>query len=69
MKELTSTASTGHADVGIAWYGAALALYIAAGFFVKSAVLNWIVGPLFPLIALYLVPRLLRRPKEAEPIE
>jgi hypothetical protein len=35
----------------------------------KSAVLNWIVGPLFPLVVLYFVPRLLRRQKRAEPAE
>lgn len=38
-------------------YAAALILYIAIGYFTKSAVLNWIVGPLFPLLVLYLLPR------------
>lgn len=49
------------ADVGIGWYAVALGAYIAAGFFLKSAVLNWIVGPLFPLAVFYAVPALLRR--------
>lgn len=48
-------------DVGLGWYAVALAVYIGAGFFLKSAILNWIVGPLFPLAVLYAVPALLRR--------
>lgn len=45
----------------------ALVAYIALGLMVKSVVLNWIVGPLFPLIALYLVPRLFGRADDREP--
>jgi hypothetical protein len=37
-----------------------LAVYVALGMVLKSTVLNWIVGPLFPLVFLYLVPRFLR---------
>ena len=33
-----------------------LAVYVALGLVVKSVVLNWIVGPLFPLVFLYLLP-------------
>lgn len=69
MKDPGDTASRGPADTGIVWYGVALVLYIVAGYFLKSVVLNWIVGPLFPLLALYFVPRLLGRPKRAEPVE
>lgn len=43
------------------WYAAALAVYVTAGYFLKSVLLNWLVGPLFLLIVLYLVPTLLRR--------
>lgn len=45
----------------------ALVAYIALGLVVKSVVLNWIVGPLFPLVALYLVPRVLGRGDERAP--
>lgn len=37
-----------------------LASYVVLGLVFKSAVLNWIVGPLYPLAVLYLLPRLLR---------
>lgn len=40
-------------------YIAALVVYVVLGFMWKSAVLNWIVGPLFPLVVLHLVPKLL----------
>lgn len=56
-------------DPGLAWYAAALAVYIGAGFFLKSVLLNWVVGPLFPLVALYLVPRLVRKVTKPEPVE
>lgn len=41
-----------------------LAVYIALGVTVKSVVLNWIVGPLFPLVFLHLVPRAFTRRPE-----
>lgn len=37
------------------------AVYVALGVVLKSVVLNWIVGPLFPLVFLYLLPRALGR--------
>lgn len=50
--------------IPLAWYAAALVVYVVAGYFLKTWLLNWIVGPLFLLIVLYLVPtgisRLLR---------
>jgi hypothetical protein len=45
-------------------YAAALALYVALGLTTKSVVLNWIVGPLFPLLVLHLIPSLWRRLRE-----
>jgi hypothetical protein len=54
------------------WYAAALLVYIVAGFFLKSVLLNWLVGPLFLLIVLYIVPSLLRRlarRARTEPVE
>ena len=50
----------------VAW-AVLLAVYVALGMVLKSAVLNWIVGPFFPLIFLYVVPRLLRRGGDARP--
>jgi hypothetical protein len=69
MTDRADVPAAGRPDIDIAWYGVALVLYIVAGYFMKSAVLNWIVGPLFPLVVLYFVPRLLRRQKRAEPAE
>jgi hypothetical protein len=43
------------------WYVFTLAVYVAAGFFLKTWLLNWIIGPLFLLLTLYLVPTWLRR--------
>ena len=44
-------------DAPAAAYVAALVVYVALGYFLKSVVLNWIVGPLFLLVVLYLVPK------------
>jgi hypothetical protein len=41
-------------------YALAAAIYIPLGIWLRSPVLNWIVGPLFPFLVVYLVPRLLR---------
>ena len=45
----------------IAAYVAALVVYIALGYLLKSVLLNWIIGPLFLLAVLHLVPRFLGR--------
>ncbi len=42
-------------------YVAAFVAYVALGLLTKSWVLNWIVGPLFLLVVLFLFPRGLRR--------
>lgn len=42
-------------------YVAALVVYVALGYFLKSIVLNWIVGPLFLVLVLHALPALLRR--------
>lgn len=42
-------------------YVAALVVYVALGYFLKSIVLNWIVGPLFLVVALHVIPTSLRR--------
>ena len=42
------------------WYVLAFAAYVVLGFFFKSLVLNWIVGPTWLVVWLYIVPRGLR---------
>jgi hypothetical protein len=46
-------------------YALAVVVYIALGVTLRSVVLNWIVGPLFPFLVVYLVPRLLRGGRDA----
>lgn len=48
-------------DVSWIWYVVALVLYIGLGLLLKSVLLNWIIGPLFLLMVLYLVPTAVRR--------
>jgi hypothetical protein len=36
----------------------AFVVYVVLGVLTRSVVLNWIVGPLFLLLALYVVPKL-----------
>ncbi|MDH3705513.1 MAG: hypothetical protein OES57_05565 [Acidimicrobiia bacterium] len=47
-----------------AWFVASFALYVTLGLLFKSAVLNWIVGPLWLLLTLWLVPTLARRARD-----
>ena len=42
-------------------YVVAFVVYVALGLVVKSAVLNWLVGPLFLVVVLDVVPRLATR--------
>lgn len=44
-----------------ALYALAAVLYIPLGVVLKTVVLNWIVGPLFPLLVVYVVPTFVRR--------
>ena len=48
-------------DVPVVAYVAAFVVYVALGVVLKSAVLNWIVGPVFLVVVLYLVPKVVRR--------
>ncbi len=48
-------------DAPAAAYVAAFVVYVVLGYFLKSVVLNWIVGPLFLLLVLYVVPKALGR--------
>jgi hypothetical protein len=42
-------------------YLLAALIYIPAGVFLRTIVLNWVVGILFPLLVVYLVPTFVRR--------
>ncbi len=42
--------------IALGWYVAALAVFVVAGYYLKTWLLNWIIGPLFLLIVLYLLP-------------
>lgn len=53
----------------LAPFAAVLVVYVALGVTLKSVVLNWIVGPLFLLFALYLVPRALGRPLQLDGVD
>ncbi len=44
-----------------------LVVYIALGYVLKTVVLNWVIGPLFPFLALYLVPAAWRRLRRSAP--
>jgi hypothetical protein len=57
--EIAQPQQTG--DISIWWYAVALAIYIPLGFLTQSVVLNWIVGPIFPLLVLYVGPTFARR--------
>lgn len=57
----TATARSSRSDLSIWWYAVALLVYIPLGFFTQSVVMNWFVGPLFPLLLLFLGPTLVRR--------
>ncbi len=51
----------------LAAYIATFAVYLVLGYLFRSVVLNWIIGPLFLVGCLHVVPRLLgrRAPKAA----
>jgi hypothetical protein len=42
-------------------YGLAAVTYVALGVRFKGLVLNWVVGPTFPFLVVYALPRWLRR--------
>lgn len=45
---------------GLRWIVLSFVVYVVLGFFLKSIVLNWIVGPLWLLFTLHLIPRWFR---------
>ena len=42
-------------------YGLAAVVYVALGVRFKGLVLNWVVGPTFPFLVVYALPRWVRR--------
>ena len=44
----------------VGWFVVSFAVYVVLGLIVKSWVLNWIVGPLWLLLTLYLLPAAVR---------
>ena len=51
----------------LAAYSGAFVAYVVLGLVTRNWVLNWVVGPLFPVLALYVAPRAVsavRRPAE-----
>lgn len=42
-------------------YALAAVVYVPAGVFLKSIVLNWIVGILFPVVVVAVIPSIVRR--------
>jgi hypothetical protein len=45
------------------WWAWALTFgsYVFLGYHLRTVVLNWIVGPLYPLLAMHLLPQAVRR--------
>lgn len=43
------------------WFGATFVAYIVLGLTTRSVVLNWVVGPLWLVVTLYVLPQLVRR--------
>jgi hypothetical protein len=48
-------------------YAVAAVIYIPAGVFLRTVVLNWMLGILFPLIVVYLIPKQIRRWRSKAP--
>lgn len=56
--------SSARADLPVAWYAVALVSYVLLGYLTKTVVLNWVVGPLYLVLVLWVLPqgvRALRR--------
>jgi hypothetical protein len=56
---IEASAAAEPSDAPAAAYVVALASYVALGYVFRSVVLNWIVGPLFLVLVLYVAPRAL----------
>lgn len=50
-------------------YAIAVVVYIPAGVFLKTVVLNWFVGITFPLLVVYVIPAAIRRRRGSVPPE
>lgn len=56
--------------VSYPWWAWALCFlsYVFLGYHLRTYVLNWIVGPLYPLITMYLLPTAVRRLLGRDPV-
>lgn len=61
-----SSTQTHDVHIGPGWHATALVLYVVAGFFLKTILLNWIIGPLFLLVMLHLIPASVRTHRRRE---
>lgn len=52
--------ATRRGDSGVAGYTGLLIVYVVGGYFLQSVLLNWLVGPFFLLIGLYVIPMSMR---------
>jgi hypothetical protein len=51
--------------LGVTGYAVALVVYVGLGLLLKTAVVNWVVGPLFPLLLLGALPAVAGRSRLA----
>ena len=51
------------------WFLLALALYVVLGLFAKSLLLNWVVGPLFPLVVIGILPLIWKSQRGVAPAQ
>jgi hypothetical protein len=56
ISELDSAAESDTRGPGVLGYVVALVVFVALGLMLKTVVVNWVVGPLFPLLVLGVVP-------------
>lgn len=57
LPRLRRAGSSLHDPTSGLWFAISTALFVVLGLFLKSRLLNWVAGPLFPVVLLYMVPR------------
>ncbi|WP_165367630.1 hypothetical protein [Phytoactinopolyspora endophytica] len=56
MSSTPATTSAPPVRISAGWYVAALIIYVVIAYFTKTVLLNWVMGPLFLLLTLYIIP-------------
>jgi hypothetical protein len=72
VPDTRTSAATQSEPISVWWYASALVLYVVIAYFFKAVLLNWIMGPLFLLVALHVIPaaaRTIRTKVRARSIE